>query len=899
MNSDNWPKVKDIFDRALARPANERAAFVRDACAGDEEVRQEVESLLQSYQDAGSFMDMPAAQSAARSLVAGSKLAAGQHIKHYVIAGLIGQGGMGEVYLAQDTKLGRKVALKILSTEFARHQDRMRRFTQEAKAASALNHPNILTIYEIDESESVSFIATEFIDGETLREHALTTSWRFGEVLDVAAQIAGALTAAHAAGIVHRDIKPDNVMLRRDGIVKILDFGIAKLAPTHAPGPHPGMDPALHTEPGKIMGTVAYMSPEQIRGLDVDARTDIWSLGVLIYEMVAGCAPFTGETASHVGVSILEKEPAPLASFTAGVPAELERIVRKSLAKARDERYQTARDLLIDLKSLRRELDLQGELQRSSPPPTSPLMSATVEPPSAPSIGAASQPGAHSTAGGTSLVGKIQQHKVAAIVMVGILAALIIGGIVALNTYLRSTPPAVIDSVAVLPFVNASSDPNTEYLSDGLTEDFINSLSRVSDLRVIARTTVFRFKGRDFDPQGVGRELGVGAVVTGKVTQQGDTLSVQVDLIRVADGTQLWGQKYTRRMAEVLKIQDEIVQEVTARLRPGLSGEDKRRVARKYTDNTEAYQAYSKGRYYARKFTAEDTRKAIAYFNQATDIDPNYAPAYVGQADAYWYSNDLQLAANEAMPKAKAAALKALSIDESLAEAHSSLGIVLTAYDWDWAAAEKEFRRAIELKPEEAVAYELFGWYLSLVGRFDEAQKTFEQGQRRDPLSLNIAAFKGISFYRERKFDLAIEHLQKTLEIDPNFWLARVYLGWAYTARGQYNEAIAAFEQARAIEKNHYVFGSLGHAYALAGRKEEARRAIVQLTAMSKDEYVSPYSIAIIYAGLGENDAAFEWLNKAYDARSETMGWIKVDARLDKLRSDARFAELVRRVGLS
>lgn len=590
---------------------------------------------------------------------------------------------MGEVYLAQDTKLDRKVALKILPAELASNQDRMRRFVQEAKAASALNHPNIITIHEIDETESGHFIATEFIDGETLRERMRSAPMKTAEVLDVAIQIASALSAAHGAGIIHRDVKPENVMVRRDGIVKVLDFGLAKLSEPPAVAGGACVDTeaptraAIKTEPGVVRGTVIYMSPEQAKGKHIDPRTDLWSLGAVIYEMVTGHVPFEAETPSEVIALILNKEPPPLARYEREAPLELERIVTKALTKDCEERYQTAKDFLVDLKRLKRQLDLEAEIERTVPPELRASGSVTShggshEPgTSAQSqgVGSASTASAeaiHQVSSAEYIVSEIKQHKLA-VVMALLVAAL---GVVGLAAYLHARNTEVtIDSIACLPFVNQNRDPDTEYLSDGLTESIINSLTQLPSLRVSPRSSVFQYKGKDIDPLKAAHDLGVRAVLTGRLLQRGDSLMVSVELLDARENKQLWGEQYNRKVADALAVQQEISREISERLRNKLSGEEQRQLTRRDTSDPEAYQFYLKGRYYWNKRTAENLRKAMEQFQQAADKDPNYALAYVGLADCYSLLEQYTgLPASETLPKARAAVLRALQIDDSLAE---------------------------------------------------------------------------------------------------------------------------------------------------------------------------------------------------------------------------------------
>ncbi len=804
---------------------------------------------------------------------------------------------MGEVYLAQDTKLDRRVALKILPAEVAANQDRMRRFVQEAKAASALNHPNIITIHEIDQTDSGHFIAIEFIDGQTLREHMQTAPMKLGEVLNVAAQVASALVAAHAAGIVHRDIKPENIMLRRDGIVKVLDFGLAKLTerlPPDSVDTEAQTRVAVNTEPGVVMGTVIYMSPEQARGIPVDARTDIFSLGVVLYEMVAGCLPFAGSTSSEVLASILsEKEPQPLARYSREVPAELERIVSKSLRKNRDERYQTIKDLLLDLKSLKQELEFERKLERSVPPE---LQSTAAVVPEPGTVETVTQPTAHSTSKLQPLTSALKLRRKG--VFLAAAAVLILAVTAAVYFYFAGHQQTTINSIAVLPFVNVSADAETEYLSDGITESLINSLSQLPNLKMIARSSVFRYKGKEVNPQAAGRELGVQAILTGRVVQHGDNLSISVELVDVQNNAHLWGEQYNRKLADLLTIQSEISLEITEKLRLRLASEEQKRVTKHYTENTEAYQLYLKGRYYWNKRTAEGLQKAIEQFQQAIDNDPNYALAYAGLADCYLVMQDIAGApTSEVLPKAKAAALRALQIDDSLAEAHASLAQIYVAL-WQWGDAEAEFRRAIQLNPNYPTVHQWYSGELTSMGRLDEAMAEIKRAQELDPLSPVIAVNVAGAYIRRGDLDAAIALCKNFIELDPNFPQTHGILAVAYQRQGRYQEAIAEAQKGVELSRRTAGLGMLGYCYAVAGKRSEALAILRELEEKHARRESTGANLAGVYAGLGDKDQAFAWLEKDFQDRSGPLAQITGSTILGTLRSDARYADLLRRMGL-
>ena len=821
----------------------------------------------------------------------------GTKLGHYEIRSLLGAGGMGEVYLAVDTELDRTVAIKILPESLASDQQRLQRFIQEAKAASALNHPHILTIHEIGTTGTSRFIATEFIDGDTLR-HRIGSGMKLEEILEISIQIASALAAAHTAGIVHRDIKPENVMVRRDGYAKVLDFGLAKLSQplgsiTDTEAPTKAM---VNTGAGIVMGTASYMSPEQAKGTNLDLRTDLWSVGAVLYEMITGHLPFAGETPTETISLILQKEPAPLTRYTNEVPTELERIVAKTLTKNREDRYQTARDLLIDLRTLKRKLEVDAEIDRTVPPEFRGAAS-TGSPQR--SLSTASGTMAATTSGSAQhvssaeyIVSGIKQHKIVTAIIV--LALVIAAAGVSIFLYSRSAKPS-IESIAVLPFVNTSGDSNTEYLSDGISETLINSLTQLQQLRVVARTTAFRYKGKEIDPQAVGRELNVHVVLTGRVRQSGDSLNVQVDLVDAATGAQLWGEEYERKIADVLAVKQDIAREITEKLRLRISGEEQKQLVGRDSKSAEAYQLYLKGRFYWNKRTYEALNKSVEYFTQAIEHDPNYALAYVGLADSWftigWYRYAVP---KDAYQRAKSAAVKALEIDEKLAEAHTALAIIKATYDWDWAGAEREFKLAIELNPNYATAHHRYSLHLPIMGRLDEAVSEAKKAQELDPLSLIINENVGDVLFLARRYDEAEQQLRKTLELDPNFFVAHGTLAKVYEAQGMFEKSLDVGLTGAPPE----IIARVKKIYAASGMKGVWKKRLDRLLEDSTREYVSPYTIALVYARLDDSDKAFEWLEKALEERSILFTYLIADPRFDSLRADPRFADLLRKVGL-
>jgi serine/threonine protein kinase/tetratricopeptide (TPR) repeat protein len=783
-------------------------------------------------------------------------------ISHYRVLRKIGKGGMGEVYLAEDDRLFRKVALKILPAEFTKDPDRLRRFQNEARAASALNHPNILVVYDVGTEGQVPFIATEYVEGKTLRTQLSSGKMSLRETLEIAIQIASALASAHEAGIVHRDIKPENIMLRPDGYVKVLDFGLAKV--TQTSGSTDITEVPTVTEAGTVMGTVKYMSPEQVRGLLVDARSDIFSLGVLLYETVAGVPPFEGKTRSDVIAAILGKEPLPLANHSVDVSQELDWIITKMLRKDQEDRYQTARELLNDLRVFKNKIEGSSELRRS---------------------------------------GRDKMKKSLLIVAPEISFKFVFGALavillIVLGVYQFKKGTGNIDSIAVLPLVNVGKETEMEYLTDGITETIIRSLSQLPNLRVMAQSTVFRYKRREVDPQTVGKELGVHAVLTGKVIQHEDDLLITIELADARNNNYIWSHQYRDKASNLLFIQSDIATDISGRLRLGLSGDEKKLLAKNYTNNIEAYQLYLKGRYFWNKRTKEGFEKGIAYFRQALDTDPGYALAWSGLADSYIGLTFYQYAApKEAMPKAKAASAKALEIDESLAEAHISQAHIAVNFDWQWAVSEKEFKRGIQLNPNYSTGHQWYAiHYLTPIARFDEALAELRRAHELDPLSPLMATFISATLYFARQYEEAARQCRRALELEPNFPVTHWHLGLIYEQIGKYDQAI--FEHRKAVDLSGgspRLIAALGHAYAIAGNREEAMRVIMQL---NQSDYVSPLELAAISVALGEKERAFELLEEAYSERSFHITYIGVRPEFDSVRTDPRFADLMRRISL-
>ena len=839
------------------------------------------------------------------------ELSANTTLSHYRIVSKIGAGGMGEVYLVQDTKLDRKVALKILPADVASNRDRMERFIREAKSAAALSHPNIAQIFEIGEHDGTHFIAMEFIDGVTLREKIHRERTELKKLLRYLQHVAEGLAKAHAAGIVHRDLKPDNIMITRDGHAKILDFGLAKLieprlTETSGDENHEEAATAIlqqHSRPGVIMGTVGYMSPEQAQGKtnEIDQRSDIFSFGCILYEAVTGHQAFAGKDVVDSLNKIIREPVAPISDFRPDSPNHLQRIVRRCLAKDPEERYQTIKDVAIELRDLRHELEGAG-IDTTVPPARSETTAGPGGEIKTVGTGGA-QTGSATTSISTPIssaeyvVSGIKQHKLA----VALTALLLVVVGVGLALFWRArNPEAAIGSIAVLPFENRSGNADSEYLSDGLAESLIYRLSQLSNLKVSPRSSVFRYKGQAIDAEKIGNELGVDAVMSGRLTQRGDNLTISVDLIDVRNKRTLWGEQFERKLSDLLATQREIASAITEKLQVRLSGNDTKGITKRYTDDNEAYQLYLKGRFYWNKRTAENIKKAIELLRSATEKDPNFALAYAGLADCYVVASTYTgERASETMPQAKTYARKAIELDPTLAEPHASLGLVTWFLDWKKDEAEKEFKRAIELNPNYPTAHHWYSRHLRAVGRSDEGFKEIKRAEELDPLSLIFINNVAESYVDQGDLDSAYKEFQRMIELDPNFWAAYQTLVWIKVKQGKYEEALAAAQKSIELSnRSNAALGQLGHVYGRLGRTSEAEAIIKELEGKFANKTADGKDLAVVYAGLDDKDKAFDWLEKAFQYRSFHLAGMKIEPLLAPLHNDPRWIDLLRRVGL-
>jgi len=772
----------------------------------------------------------------------------GKTISHYKILEKIGQGGMGVVYKAEDLRLKRTVALKFLPSTLTADAGAKERFIQEAQTASSLQHQNICNIHDIEEmADGGLYIVMDYYQGESLKERIARGPVEMEQAVDIALQIADGLSKAHSQGIVHRDIKPANIFITTDGAVKILDFGLAKLA-----------GQAQLTRTGSTIGTTAYMSPEQAQGLEVDQRTDIWSFGVLLYEMLTGKRPFPGEYEQAVIFSILHEEPKTVASLRADLPAEIQSLIEKALLKDRSARYQRMADLMADLNSIK--------MKRTGP-----------------TNGAAGRSGSKK----------------------GILFAA--GGLLLLMAILVTAwqigwrkPVPMIDSIAVLPLQNLSADPEQEYFSDGMTEALITELQKITSLRVISRTSVMRYKKTEKLMPQIAQELNVRALVEGSILREGNTVRITVQLIQASPEKHLWARPYDREMKSVLALQSEVAQAIAAEIDAVVTPDERARLNTAHEVSAEATDAYLKGRFYWNKRTAADLWKAVEYFNRAIEADPAYALAYAGLAQAFVILPEYAMVPpTEWLPKAKAMAEKALELEPNLAEAHAVLGLKYLQFDWDWARAEHEFLQAIKINPNFATTYHWYAIYLRDWGRVDEAMTQIRKAQSLDPLSLVILNNVGIVYFYMRRYDEAIEAMKEALDLEPDFALIHLNLSKIYCEKGQFAEALAEVQRVRSVSSEvPYGLPNLGYVYARTGKIAEAGEVVRELLRVRQQGLAVSFGIAMVQVGLQNYDRALYWLEKACEEHDRWMVVLKIDPMFDPLRGDPRFQAILKRVGL-
>ncbi|MBN1831642.1 MAG: protein kinase [Deltaproteobacteria bacterium] len=835
--TDEWEQISGLYHEALKLPEHKRATFLKEQ-APNEDVRLEVESLLAHDRMGEQLLESPALEVAAKMMANEDLvLMTGRTLGHYRVADLLGKGGMGEVYRARDLKLGREVAIKVLPQDFADNRDRLARFQREAKLLASLNHPHICTIYDIDEYMGHHFIVMELIEGRTLKQHMLQRRMKMDEILSLVLEVNDGLEAAHAKGMIHRDIKPTNIVITATGHAKILDFGLAKLLSelpseqeekralelsTETAGDH-------LTRAGMVVGTAAYMSPEQALGSELDARTDLFSLGIVLYEMATGRLPFQGDTPAAQSDSLLHKTPTSPSRLNPNVSRSLERIICRMLEKDREIRYQSAKDLLADLKYLKQELSSDFAAEFSGV--------------------------------------KAHPH---------------------------------LPSLAVLAFTNMSADKENEYFCDGLSEEIINALCNVRELKVVARTSAFAFKGKEVDIRAVGEKLNVGTVLEGSVRKSGQRLRITAQLINVEDGYHIWSGQFDREMKDIFDIQEEISLSIVDQLKLNLLKGEKEKILKRHTEDPEAYELYLKGLHFWRRRYERGLQKSLQYFQLAAEKDPGYTLPHVGIANAFGILGVYAfMPPDPAYTRARAAANKALEIDPELAEVYASLGWISMWYDRDWPAAETHFKKAIRMKPDYPEAHLWYGNLLACMGRADDSIQEMRKGKELEPLEPAPPTHVGWALYFARRFDESIEELREVMASDPEFSLPYMVLSGNFMAKKMWSEAIDASQKFVELSAGSVISLSfLGVAYGLAGMKDEALRILERLDELSKDHYVGPFFRAYVWTALGEKDKALENLEKAYEGKESFMAWIKVWPSIDNLRSEPRFQALLTKMNL-
>lgn len=858
MAHKDWCRTEELFHAVIGLSAEERAVYLARACPEDASLRAEVESLIIAYEGAPQLLEQPAFNLGMKVLSGklSEEMPVEKMIGPYKIITLLGKGGMGEVYLADDIHLDRKVALKFLSNRFINDAWAKRQLMNEAKAIARLDHPNICTVHGFEEHEGYNFMVMQYVEGETLACIIRKNTLGPKQILRLAIQIVSALVEAHSHGIVHRDIKPQNILVTANGQVKVLDFGLAKIVQQRQSTPNTGDSESQNSELGLVLGTVAYMSPEQLRAESLDFRSDIFSFGIVLYEMISGRNPYSHGSNAEIISSILTSDPQPLTNLASGISPGLARIAQKCLNKDRDQRYQSASELLAELGN---RTTGEESLIGNTPPliksfdETSPFQ------------------------GYVETIPNADYQFVAPVRKVNDIS--------------------LIHSISVLPFKNLGSQSDDNFLGVAMADALITKLSNIKEVITRPTSAVLKYTQQAEDPLLAGRELNTDAVLDGSIQRYEDRIRVTVQFLSVTDGAPLWANQFDEQFTNVFALQDSISEKVLQILTLKLTGEQKKLIAKRYTENTEAYQSYLKGRYFWNKRDPGSLQKAIEFFKQAIQKDSNYAVAYSGLADCHTLLVLYGVSPTvKPMAEAKAAAERAVALDDTLAEARTSIAYVNAIHYWDWLKSGREFRRAIELNYGYSTAHHWYGIFLLMQGRIEEALGELALAQNYDPLSLGINTDIGLAFYYARQYERAVEQYLSTIELDKDFLRAYWSLGQSYVQVGMFDEAIAAFKKASLLSDHPLSLGFLGHAYGLSGRRSEALGILAELREIANKCYVSPYFITLIYIGLRDNDQALIWLRKVFEDRFWVLAFLRTDPTFDPLRTDERFWTFVQEV---
>ena len=897
--SERWDRIEELFLAAVKRPAEQREAFLREVDELDRELVGEVIELVAAHDKGNELLDHPALPAARRLLNEPSTKPAvfftqGAKLGDYRIVALLGKGGMGEVYLAEDARLRRKVALKILPPNLSANSERLRRFIREAYAISGLNHPNIITIFEIGESEGLHYLATEYIQGKTLRDLCRERRPGAETAIEIITQVASALAAAHSEGVVHRDIKPENIMVRPDGLVKVLDFGLAKLdLQEREPGPdEAGSRLSGASLPGLIVGTPTYMSPEQAAGKPADARSDLFSLGVVAYELLSGAAPFTGSTPAEILASVVNNEPPPLSKIEPNLPTDLERVVNRLLCKDPAKRYDSATDLFEELKSVQmpaigagREVSLTVDshndqvaaLSASPSRPISPSTSSTL-------VFTASR----------AIFRSLREHRVFSACTVLVFVVLFSNG----TSFLAGR--GVIDSVAILPFVNETSDASLDYVSDGLTEGLINSLSKVQGVRVSPRESVFSLRGKPVNYLEVADKLRVKVLVSARISKHNQVYIVSAELFDPREGHQLWGGRYERQSRDVSALLGEIVQDLASQLRLRLATKQFHGLSENQGVDADAYEQFLKGRFFWNKRSKEALIKSIEYFRQAIEQDPAFADAYAGCAAAFVSLGANFLPPSEVIPQARFYSARALELNPILADAHYASAAIKYAFDWEWEESEHELRMTLSHNPNHVPAHSLYSNLLRTLARPVEALEYSKRAATLDPLSLLATSNLGAAFYSVDAYDEGDSQFRKILAIDPRYVESHLAFAWTFESKGEFAKALAELRLAAEISPSDpSVLTALGRVHARQNDKANATRVVSALRDLARTQYVSPFLFAEVFAEIGEKNRAFEELEKAFEGRCAFLTLLSERGVLTPLRGDPRFINLLKRMANS